>query len=56
MDHDDTLTKLDQVPKSEGEAPGELLDAGEGLDSGVRPAAALLLSLEASKQLRKESK
>lgn len=56
MDHDDTLTKLDQVPESEGEAPGKLLDAGESLDSWVRPATALLLSLEASKQLRKEKK
>lgn len=51
MDHDDTLTKLHQVPESEGEAPGQLLDAGESLDSRVSPAAALLLSLEASKQL-----
>lgn len=56
VDHDDTLTKLNQVPQSEGEASGELLDAGESLDSWVRPASTLLLPLEASKQLEKEKK
>ena len=55
MDHDHTLPKLDGVPEGEGEAPGELLDAGEGLDPWVSPAAAaLLLSLQTDKQLRKQ--
>lgn len=53
MDHDDALTKLEEVPESEGEPPGQLFDAGEGLDSGVSPAAALLLSLQTNKQLWK---
>lgn len=52
MDHDNAFTKLDKVPEREGEAPGQLFDAGEGLDSWVNPAAALLLSLQTSKQLR----
>lgn len=51
MDHDDALTKLDQVPESEGEPPGELLDAGERLNSWVSSTAALLLSLQTDKQL-----
>lgn len=53
MDHDDAFPKFDEVPEGEGEPPGELLDAGEGLDSWVSPANALLLSLKTHKQLRK---
>ncbi len=56
MDHDDALAKLDEVPEGEGEPPGELFDAGEGLDSRLSPTAALLLSLETNKQLRKAEK
>lgn len=56
MDHDDALTKLDEVPESKGEPPRELFDAGESLDSRVSPAATLLLSLKASKQLGKVKK
>lgn len=54
MDHDDALTKLEGVPEGEGEPPGQLFDAGEGLDPWVSPAAALLLSLQTNKQLWKE--
>lgn len=53
MDHDDALTKLDKVPEGEGEPPGQLFDAGEGLDSWLSPTTALLLSLETNKKLRK---
>lgn len=56
MDHDDALAKLDEVPEGEGEPPGELFDAGEGLHSWLSPTAALLLSLETNKQLRKVEK
>lgn len=48
MDQDDALAELDQVPEREGEAPGELFDAGQGLDVGARSTAtttALLLLL-----------
>lgn len=38
VDQDDALAKLDQVPEREGEAPGKLFDAGQGLDAGPRPA------------------
>lgn len=54
MDHDDALTKLEEVPEGEGEPPGQLFDAGEGLDPWVSPAATLLLSLQTNKQLWKE--
>lgn len=56
MDHHDTLTKLDEVPEREGEPPGQLLDAGEGLDSWVRRPSTLLLPFETHKQLGCEKK
>lgn len=51
MDHDDALAKLEKVPERQSEAPGQLFDAGEGLDPGVSPTAALLLLFKTHKQL-----
>lgn len=53
MDHDDAFTKLDEVPEGESEAPGQLLDAGEGLDSWVSLTTALLLLFKMHEKLQK---
>lgn len=55
MDHNDALAELDELPKGEGEPPGELLDAGEALDFRVGLAAAALLPLQTEEQLRTET-
>lgn len=51
VDHDDALTKLDEVPEGKSKPPGQLLDAGEGLDPWVSPTTALLLLFQTNKQL-----
>lgn len=56
MDHDDAFAKLDEVPEGQSEAPGQLLDAGEGLDSWVRLTAALLLLFKTHEKLQKREK
>lgn len=64
VDQDDAFAELDQVPEREGEAPGELFDAGQGLDVGARSTAAtaatgataaLLLLPQTSEQLWAEA-
>lgn len=54
VDQDDALAELDEVAESKGESPGELSDAGEGLDSVRDSASALLLLFEPSEQLRRQ--
>lgn len=53
VDHNDAFTKLDEVPEGQSEAPGQLLDAGEGLDSWLHRTAALLLLFKTYEKLQK---
>lgn len=53
VDHDHALTKLDEITKGQGQSPGELSDAGEGLHSMTEPPSALLLLLKPSEELRR---